>query len=225
MKIRCLLLAVLVVSAISPLGARADGADCNIIAGASLDSPHLADPASDWNGVATGNGEGIFGDVNRESADILAVWFTSENGKVVGHLALGALNDPTKGSELEESAYITFRNPRSKIKDSGGNQIQDVYLYANFNGRGTASFGYGYIAPPTTPGTSGTITPAGGATGVYHAGSPGILDITVPNAMGQPQGGDFLEAIGAITRIQTGVFLFVQEDTSNADGCIDGVTV
>src|SRR5258706_15780118 len=113
MRLRTLIAAVMVATIVAPLAAHADPV-CTM-SGGSSDSPQIADQPNDWEGIVTGNQNGTFGDVNRASGDILAVWFDRDaKGKDHVHVKLGSLGDPTTGSDLNLILDVYFHNPKGR---------------------------------------------------------------------------------------------------------------
>ena len=230
MRLRSLLAAFVVAAMVTPMAAHADP-DCTVLGGSS-DNPQIADAVGDWEGGVTGTGAGVWGDINRESGDLVAVWFDKDSkGKYHVHAKLASLGDPTRGSDFNETVYVYFDNAKFK---AGTHSLDSTpytssqYISISFNGRQTASFGYGDQGPSANGTTNYDI---GSTTGTLDVPN-GLIDAIIPfSKMGIPDAGSQLTGLSAETRFLVGAtvagagggLIQLIDDTSNADdtSCVE----
>lgn len=113
------------------------------ISDASIDNPHVVDPANDWEGAAFGNESATVpaGDVYREGTDVISTWISrDEQGNLFGNIRTGEL------SEMQPNAifYLLWTYEGSDPTRSRR------FVSARLKGYGmAASYGYHSVNPVT----------------------------------------------------------------------------
>jgi hypothetical protein len=214
--------AVMALAAIGVVPAHAADPVCTVAAG-SEDAAHLQDATGDWDGTATGNGQGLpWGDVYQAASDITNSWLAPGGPKgVQAHIQVANL------AGTETNLVLSFN---WNLPDANGNPVT-YYVTAEPNGTGGASYDTGYLVTNATGGHD--LTSTGGTTGTMTTGANGGFTINVPKLLFQnqkPGSGLLLETPLVEARFLLGArgtgLLELVDDTQNADvSCVDGITL
>ena len=218
-RLLILAIALTTVGALQPARAATPDTICTVTSGSAA-TPHLVDPANDWEGAVGGNGTATFpyGDIYGASTDMISGWI---NRSATG--AWTATLETAQWVGVEQNAEVYFWWTYGTGAQS--RRFVDVVL-ARVGANPIYQYNYGYLAVNPQTGL-GTVTNAGSTTGSVTPGAPGRFTINIPmNRMGSPQPGEALLDIEIESRVligaaQAGGLLGTADTSINADGCVD----
>lgn len=173
---------------------------CNVDAGTEA-APHLEDAAGDWEGIVTGNGQALipYGDVYRESTDVLSAWINRTGTTFTANIRLNTWSGLTETNAVYNFLW-TYQgtspvNQARRFVSARLVRPLPIPIY---------EFSYGWI---DTSGEIDLINTYGATTGSMIAGTPGAISIVIPfhrSQLGRPGPGAVLEDIVAEARVLVG---------------------
>lgn len=214
MRNSTLAVAAIALAAVVPTSAFAEDPDCTAAGGSSA-TPHVNDPAGDWNGLVFGNESALipYGDVHREGTDILTAWISLADGKYYANLSVGTL-DGTQVNTTYGVRWLNAAGPAAQARR---------FVQVQFSERGAPTYEHGYLAvdPQTEIDNVNTV---GTTRGTVSLGSPGIISIEIPfgaqaNRIPKPLE---MEGVTAETRVLLGArgtgLLGLADSSDDGDG-------